>query len=77
MLFRSGTALGKGGDAAAILGGMRTVAEGAFTAPVLHSAALAIGVDMPVVGAVCALLSGTANVDQVVTQLLTRPLKPE
>ena len=75
--FALGTALGKGGDAAALLGGMRTVAEGAFTAPVLHSAALAIGVDMPVVGAVCALLSGTANVDQVVTQLLTRPLKPE
>jgi glycerol-3-phosphate dehydrogenase (NAD(P)+) len=55
----------------------RTVAEGAATAPVLAEAARAVGVDMPIVDAVCALLAGTATVDVVVRELLARPLKQE
>ena len=55
----------------------RTVAEGAFTAPVLKRAADAAGVDMPIVASVCDLLSGSASVDQVVERLLSRPLRSE
>ena len=75
--FRLGVGLGEGRTAAELLGGERTVAEGAFTAPVLHAAAQAIGVDMPVVEAVCALIEGAAAVDDIVGQLLARPLRSE
>ena len=55
----------------------RTVAEGAFTAPVLARLAGEMGIDMPVVAAVAKLLSGSANVDQVLQELLARPPRPE
>ena len=41
----------------------RTVAEGAFTAPVLRRLAEERGVDMPMVTAVDGLLSGRFSVD--------------
>jgi len=44
---------------------------------VLQEAARAIGVDMPVVDAVCALLDGSASADTIVSALLARPLRPE
>ena len=47
------------------------------TAPVLKRAAEAMGVDMPIVAAVCALLAGEASVDEVVEALLSRPLRAE
>lgn len=75
--FALGKGLGEGKSAADLLATGRTVAEGAFTAPVLQRAAHAAGVDMPVVGAVCALLNGSASVDQIVGQLLARPLRTE
>ena len=53
------------------------IAEGAFTAPVLRRAAEAAGVDMPIVGAVCARLSGEVSVEEVVERLLARPLRSE
>jgi glycerol-3-phosphate dehydrogenase (NAD(P)+) len=74
--FTLGKGLGEGRPAAELLSG-RTVAEGAFTAPVLQLAARGAGVDMPVVDAVCALLAGAANVDAVVGRLLARPLRSE
>jgi glycerol-3-phosphate dehydrogenase (NAD(P)+) len=74
--FTLGKGLGEGGAAADLLTG-RTVAEGAFTAPVLQLAARAAGVDMPVADAVCALLAGTADVDAAVSALLARPLRHE
>jgi glycerol-3-phosphate dehydrogenase (NAD(P)+) len=74
--FTLGKGLGEGRPAADLLSG-RTVAEGAFTAPVLQLAARAAGVDMPVVNAVCALLDDSVDVDTVVNQLLARPLKRE
>jgi glycerol-3-phosphate dehydrogenase (NAD(P)+) len=74
--FTLGKGLGEGRAAAALLAG-RTVAEGAFTAPVLQQAARAAGVEMPVVDAVCGLLNGAANVDAAVATLLARPLKRE
>ena len=75
--FSLGKGLGEGRGAAELLADRRTVAEGAFTAPVLHRAARRAGVDMPIVAAVCALLAGEAEVDEVVERLLSRPLRPE
>jgi glycerol-3-phosphate dehydrogenase (NAD(P)+) len=75
--FSLGKGLGEGWAASELLADRRTVAEGAFTAPVLRRAAEAAGIDMPIVGAVCALLAGEASVDQVLEQLLSRPLRTE
>jgi glycerol-3-phosphate dehydrogenase (NAD(P)+) len=75
--FSLGKGLGEGRTAAELLADRPTVAEGAFTAPVLHRAARRAGVDMPIVASVCALLAGQASVDEVVERLLSRPLRPE
>jgi glycerol-3-phosphate dehydrogenase (NAD(P)+) len=74
--FSLGKAIGEGGHAAALLADRRTVAEGAFTAPVLAKAARASGIEMPITDAVCALLEG-ASAEDIVTRLLARPLKAE
>ena len=55
----------------------RTVAEGAFTAPVLAAAARADGVDMPITDAVARLLAGETRVAEAVQALLSRPLRRE
>jgi glycerol-3-phosphate dehydrogenase (NAD(P)+) len=75
--FSLGKGLGEGRTATELLADRRTVAEGAFTAPVLNRAAREAGVDMPIVAAVCALLAGEAGVDDVVERLLSRPLRSE
>lgn len=75
--FSLGKGLGQGTPAADLLADRRTVAEGAFTAPVLQAAAKAAGVDMPITDAVCALLSGAHSVGKVVDALLARPLRQE
>jgi glycerol-3-phosphate dehydrogenase (NAD(P)+) len=75
--FSLGLGLGQGKPADALLSDRRTVAEGAFTAPVLREAARKHGVEMPVTEAVCALLDGSKNVVQVVGALLARPLRAE
>lgn len=74
--FSLGKAIGEGGDARALLADRRTVAEGAYTAPVLAEAARKAGIDMPITGAVCALLEG-APAAKVVESLLARPLRAE
>ncbi|MDY1009010.1 MULTISPECIES: NAD(P)H-dependent glycerol-3-phosphate dehydrogenase [unclassified Sphingomonas] len=74
--FSLGVGLGRGKAAAALLADRRTVAEGAFTAPVLREAARDAGVDMPITEAVCRLLEG-APVRDVIGDLLARPLKDE
>ena len=75
--FSLGVGLAKGGSIKTLLADRRTVAEGAFTAPVLKEAAQQVGVDMPIVEAVCALLEGQADVDAVLERLLARPIKAE
>jgi glycerol-3-phosphate dehydrogenase (NAD(P)+) len=75
--FSLGKGLGEGKSADALLAGSRTVAEGAFTAPVLLNAARALGVEMPVVEAVCKLLEGAVSVKEIVGSLLARPLRAE
>lgn len=75
--FSLGKGIGEGASARDLLADRRTVAEGAHTAPVLKRAADALGVDMPIAAAVCALLAGEASTDEVIEALLSRPLRPE
>ena len=74
--FSLGVGLGEGRSARDLLSDRRTVAEGAFTAPVLREAAAEAGIAMPVCEAVCALLDG-APVSDVIGALLSRPLRDE
>lgn len=75
--FSLGKALGEGASAAEVLGAKNSVAEGAFTAPVLAEIARNRGISMPIVEAVVALLEGGAPARDVVAGLLSRPLKAE
>ena len=75
--FSLGKGIGEGRSAAELMADRKTVAEGAFTAPVLARLAERMGIDMPVVAAVAKLLSGEANVDEVLQELLARPPRPE
>jgi glycerol-3-phosphate dehydrogenase (NAD(P)+) len=75
--YSLGKGIGEGRSAAELLSDRRTVAEGAFTAPVLARLARQKGIDMPIVEAVDALIAGRANVDQVLEALLTRPPRAE
>ena len=75
--FSLGKGIGEGRSPAELMSDRRTVAEGAFTAPVLARLAREKGIDMPVVAAADKLLSGEANVDQVLQELLARPLRAE
>jgi glycerol-3-phosphate dehydrogenase (NAD(P)+) len=75
--YSLGLGIGQGRPASELLSNRKTVAEGAFTAPVLARLAKEKGVDMPIVNAVDALIAGRANVDQVLDALLSRPPRPE
>ena len=75
--YSLGKGIGEGRSAAALLADRKTVAEGAFTAPVLARLAAEKGIDMPIVSAVDALVAGRASVDEVLDALLTRPPRAE
>jgi glycerol-3-phosphate dehydrogenase (NAD(P)+) len=75
--FTLGMGLGQGRSAQQLLSDRRTVAEGAFTAPVLIAAAQAAGVEMPISEAVADLLAGRITVADAVERLLARPLRDE
>jgi len=75
--YSLGVGIGKGRSAAELLADRKTIAEGAFTAPVLARLARENAVDMPIVGAVDALVAGRAGVDQVLDALLSRPPRAE
>ena len=75
--YSLGKGIGEGRAAAELLADRKTVAEGAFTAPVLARLARDRGIDMPIVEGVDSLIAGRANVDQVLEALLSRPPRPE
>lgn len=75
--FSLGKGIGEGRSAAELMSDRRTVAEGAFTAPVLARLAEREGIDMPIVAAVAALLDGRITADAALGQLLSRPPRPE
>ena len=72
-----GMALGAGETVDALLAGGRPLAEGAHTASVLAAMAVREGIDMPIAGAVAAVLSGRLTIDAAIDGLLQRPLKRE
>jgi glycerol-3-phosphate dehydrogenase (NAD(P)+) len=75
--FALGEGLGRGEEAAALMADRRTVAEGAFSAPVIAAAARAEGIDMPITDAVARLVAGETRVADAVQALLSRPLRRE
>jgi len=75
--YSLGVGLGEGRPAAELMADRRTVAEGAFTAPVLARLARDKGIDMPIVDTVDGLLTGRFSTDQALEQLLARPPRPE
>jgi glycerol-3-phosphate dehydrogenase (NAD(P)+) len=75
--YSLGVGIGQGRSAAELLSDRKTIAEGAFTAPVLARLARDKGIDMPIVDAVDSLIAGRANVDEVLGALLSRPAKSE
>jgi glycerol-3-phosphate dehydrogenase (NAD(P)+) len=75
--FSLGKGIGEGRSPAELLSDRRTVAEGAFTAPVLARLARERDIDMPIVQAVDSLLSGEASVDHVLGEILSRPPRAE
>ena len=62
-------------EALASLGG--AVAEGVASAPAVRGLAARHGVEMPISGAVAAILAGEADIDAAIAGLLSRPLKTE
>ncbi|ALH82621.1 NAD(P)H-dependent glycerol-3-phosphate dehydrogenase [Sphingopyxis macrogoltabida] len=75
--FALGQGLGRGEAAAILMADRRTVAEGAFSAPVVAAAARADGIDMPITDAVARLVAGETLVAEAVQALLSRPLRTE
>jgi glycerol-3-phosphate dehydrogenase (NAD(P)+) len=75
--YSLGKGIGEGRSAAELLSDRKTVAEGAFTAPVLARLAREKGIDMPIVDAVDALIAGRVDVDQALDALLSRPPRAE
>jgi glycerol-3-phosphate dehydrogenase (NAD(P)+) len=75
--YSLGVGIGEGRSAAELMANRKTVAEGAFTAPVLARLAREKGIDMPIVDAVDALIAGRADVEEVLGALLSRPSRPE
>lgn len=79
--YALGMALGAQGDtlggAAVLLAQRSTVAEGAFSAPVLAALAAERGVAMPIASGVAALLDGSISPRGLVSKLLARSLRAE
>lgn len=75
--FALGQGLGRGEAAATLMADRRTVAEGAFSAPVIAAAAQAEGIEMPITQAVAQLVAGETRVADAIRTLLSRPLRPE
>jgi glycerol-3-phosphate dehydrogenase (NAD(P)+) len=72
-----GVALGEGRSLAEILGGRRSIAEGVDTAAAVAALAARLGVEMPIVAAVDAILHRGAAIDATIESLLSRPFRSE
>jgi len=72
-----GLLLGRGQPLASALERVGHVAEGVWSAPAVAHRATAIGVQMPIAEAVCAVLDGTASPRQALERLLARDPKRE
>ncbi|WP_210414019.1 NAD(P)H-dependent glycerol-3-phosphate dehydrogenase [Luteithermobacter gelatinilyticus] len=72
-----GLALGQGQSVADIMKDRRTVAEGYHTSEILYKVAEEENIDMPIARAVYGLLHGGRGVDEVIDDLLSRPITTE
>lgn len=72
-----GLALARGESTASILGELGHVAEGVHTAPEVARIAKALGVEMPITEAVCAVLDGKFSAAAMVDALMRRDPKTE
>ena len=72
-----GAALGAGRTLAEVLAERRSVAEGVYTAAAVVGLAGRKGVDMPICGAVDAILNRGAGLDATIDGLLSRPFRGE
>ena len=72
-----GAALGQGRSLAEVLGERRSVAEGVASAAAVAELAGRLGLDMPIVSAVDAILHRGAAIDGAVAGLLARPFRAE
>ena len=75
--YALGLALGRGEKLEALMAGRLTVAEGVFSAPAATALAGSLGIEMPIVAAVDAILNRDADVDEVIEGLLSRPFRDE
>ena len=72
-----GVEVGKGRSLKDVLEERNTVSEGVASASAVAALAAKAGVEMPICAAVSALVDGGKSVDQIVTDLLARPIKTE
>jgi glycerol-3-phosphate dehydrogenase (NAD(P)+) len=72
-----GLQLGKGQSVAQVLASRKAVTEGVYTAAAVTRIARAKGIEMPIAEAVHAIVENRVSVDEVITQLMQRPLKAE
>jgi glycerol-3-phosphate dehydrogenase (NAD(P)+) len=72
-----GAALGEGRALGDILAERRSIAEGVASAAATAALARRLGVDMPIVSAVDAILHKGAEIDHAIEALLARPFKTE
>jgi glycerol-3-phosphate dehydrogenase (NAD(P)+) len=75
--YQFGMALGRGQSVEAIIAGGAGLAEGVATTPVAEALAKSLDVEVPLIQAVHAVLSGRADIATVVAGLMSRPLKRE
>jgi glycerol-3-phosphate dehydrogenase (NAD(P)+) len=75
--YRLGRELALGRPAAHVLASQPTVAEGAATAPVAVELAARLGVELPIIASVLALLRGERTAQELVPELMGRDRKTE
>lgn len=72
-----GRALGEGQSLDDVLGSRKSVSEGVFTAAALAEMAAELKLDLPICQSVHAIVSGAMGVDEVIEDMLSRPLQHE
>ena len=75
--FSLGVALGTGEALADLLRTRRTIAEGVFSAAAVAGLARRLGIEMPIVAAVDAVLNRGEGLDAAIDGLLSRPFRAE
>ena len=72
-----GLALGEGKTLDEVLGARKSVSEGVYTASAVVEIAQVSGLDLPICAAVQSVVSGEAQMDRAIEELLSRPLRAE